>query len=177
MDKLKQGLTGCRLPEYMEEILSRNCCSVFLRMGIVREDDIYRFSYKPGHMNRMDYLKLSPYEKLLLIRAVIGLKENADRYLIRGDTYLLEPELIYWDGKGISANHIRIMFYPDMKRLKAEMKIILFAERIRRNEDREERELFEQFRIAAEGCDLNRIKLFLDKNIVRYENRCLNRAV
>ena len=68
------------------------------------------------------------------------------------------------------------MFYPDVKRLDASRKLMMFAERIRNDSDREERDIFDQFRKTIETGDINKAGLFLDKNIIRYESRALGKA-
>ena len=58
-----------------------------------------------------------------------------------------------------------------MQKLDFRYKIVLFADRIMNKGIREEREMAERIREAAEPGDMNRIKLFLDKAILRLENR------
>lgn len=176
MNKINQGLTEFRMPAYMEEILTRNYCSIFIRMSIIREAGSYKFSYRPGNMTRLAAMELSTYEKMVLIRNLIDMTEFSKRYLVPGENYLIEPELVYSINGGVHDRNIKLMFYPDVKRMKPEYKILQFAERIKNKNNREEREVFNQFRSAAEGGDLNRMKLFLDKYIARVENRMLNKA-
>lgn len=171
MQRIRQGMTGYKIPGYMEEILTGNHCPYFMRMSMVRDHGNYSFSYRPDKYSKLDKSKLTTYEKLVLVRSVITLAETAREYMIRPENYLLEPELIYSYGGRVSAESIRLMFYPDNRRLGLRYKILLFADRIRDADNREERELFEQLRVAGEGGDINRIKLFLDKNIQRIENR------
>ena len=47
---------------------------------------------------------------------------------------------------------------------------MLFADRIMNKGIREEREMAERIRSAAESGDINRLKMFLDKVILRIEN-------
>ena len=63
------------------------------------------------------------------------------------------------------------MYYPDVKKLEFRYKLVLFADRIMNKNIREEREMLDRIREAAEPGDINRIKLFLEKNIIRLENR------
>ena len=63
------------------------------------------------------------------------------------------------------------MFYPDAKKLDFRYKIVLFADRVLNKGIREESEMAERIREAAEPGDMNRIKLFLDKNILSLEGR------
>ena len=174
MQRIRQGMAGYRIPTYMEDILTSNYCPYFIRMSMVREKDEYSFSYRPDRYIRLDIPALGLYEKLLLIRTLIAIAEAGREYLIRPETYLLEPELIYSSGGGISADSIRIMFYPDIKKMAFIYKLILFCDRIRNDEKRDERELFGQMRSITETGDLNKLKIFLDKNILRMESRLNN---
>lgn len=171
MERIKQGMTGYRMPAYIEEILTQNYCDSFMRMSILKNKGSYSFSYKPGPMNRLDPAGLSLYEKLLLLRNLIRMSENTEDHLIGPESYLLEPELIYAKGGKVDMDSIRIMYYPDAKKLDLRYKIVIFADRILRKDIREEREMAERVREAAEPGDINRIKLFLDKSILRLENR------
>ncbi|MBR4092014.1 MAG: hypothetical protein IKK28_14370 [Mogibacterium sp.] len=67
-------------------------------------------------------------------------------------------------------NSIRLLYYPDVKKLDFRYKIVLFADRILNKSIREEREMAERIRSAAEPGDMNRLKMFLDKAILRIEN-------
>jgi len=171
MERIRQDMTGYRMPVYIEEILTQNYCDSFMRMSILREKGNYSFSYKPGILNRLDTSDLSLYEKLLLLRNLIKMSESTEDHLIGAETYLLEPELIYAKDGKVNTDSIRIMYYPDKKKLDFRYKIVLFADRILDKGMREEREMAERLRETAEEGDLNRIKLFLDKSIIRLENR------
>jgi hypothetical protein len=171
MERIKQGMSGYRIPGYMEEILTGNHCPYFMRMSMVRENEVYSFNYRPDKYRKLDKTALNTYEKLVLLRSVITLAETAKEYMIRPESYLIEPELIYIADGRVSADSIKIMFYPDVKKLELRYKLQIFAERIKDGNNRTERELFEQFRAAGESGDINRLKLFLDKNIQRIENR------
>lgn len=88
-------MTGYRMPAYVEEILTENYCKNFVRMSIIRDSGKYSFSYKPAGLSRLDPSKMTLFDKLLLIRNLISLSENASDHLIEGESYLLEPELVY----------------------------------------------------------------------------------
>lgn len=171
MERIKQDMTGYRMPGYIEEILTQNYCENFMRMSILKEKGNYSFSYKPGAFNRLDTSSMSLYEKLLLIRNLISMSESTEDHLIGAESYLLEPELVYAKGGNVGIDSIKIMYYPDIKKLDFRYKIVIFADRILRKDIREEREMAERIREAAEPGDINRIKLFLDKAIMRLENR------
>ena len=74
MERIKQDMTGYRMPAYIEEILTQNYCDNFMRMSILRDKGSYSFSYKPGGMNRLDPGSMSLYDKLLLLRNLISMK-------------------------------------------------------------------------------------------------------
>jgi len=70
----------------------------------------------------------------------------------------------------VDINSLKILYYPDVKKLEFRYKIVLFADRILDKNNREEREMAERIRSAAEPGDMNRLKMFLDKTILRLEN-------
>ena len=177
MDNLRHGMNGYTIPAYIEEILSHNYCPVFIRMSIVRDGQSYRFSYRPGILTRFRNEESDSYTRLVLLRSLITLNETAEEHLITADNYLIEPELIYTSGGSTEAGCVRLLYYPDARRIRFPGKLMMFTERIRDKSNREERELTDQFSEVLENGDLNRAKMFLDKNILRIENRVLNRAV
>ena len=67
-------------------------------------------------------------------------------------------------------NSLRLLYYPDVKKLEFRYKRVLFSDRILNKSIREEREMAERIRSAAEPGDINRLKMFLDKSILRLEN-------
>ena len=171
MERIKQDMTGYRMPAYIEEILTQNYCDSFMRMSILRDNGSYSFSYKPGNLNKLDPDSMSLYDKLLLLRNLISMSESTEDHLIGSESYLLEPELVYARGKNVDIDSLRIMYYPDVKKLDFRYKIVLFADRIMNKTKKEEREMAERIREAAAPGDINRIKLFLDKAIIRLESR------
>ena len=175
MGTLKHGLNGYRIPAYMEEILAHNYCPYFIRMSIVRDGDSYKFSYRPGKLIRLRTEDLDTYGRLMLLRSLITINEAAEGYLISAENYLLEPELLYTDGRGTAPGNIRLLFYPDVRRLRFSQKLMLFEERIK-SSGREERELMGPLGEILEGGDINRAKLYLDKHILRIESRTVSKA-
>lgn len=163
-------MTGYRMPAYIEEILTENYCKNFVRMSIIRDSGSYSFSYKPAGLTRLDPSAMALYEKLLLIRNLISLSENTSDHLIDGESYLLEPELVYAKGGKVDTDSLKLLYYPDVKKLDFRYKIVLFADRILNKNIREEREMAERIRSAAEPGDMNRLKMFLDKAVLRMEN-------
>lgn len=175
MNNVSQEITEYKIPAYIEEILTHHYCRYFMKMSIVRERDTYKFIYRPGNLVRLDVKSLDLYQKLILLKFMAGLFEKAGSFLISPENYLLEPELIYTSGK-MDDDSICLMYYPDVKRLGGARKLMLFAERIRNDSSREEREVFDQFRLNIESSDLNRAVLYLDKIILRMESRMLGAA-
>ena len=176
MDTIKHGMNGYRIPAYMEEILTHNYCPYFVRMTIVRDGQSYRFSYRPGRLTRLNTEDLDIYGRLMLLRSVIAVCEAAQGYLIGPENYLLEPELIYSEGGILTAGKLRIMFYPDIRKVRLPQKLMQFIERIGNGLGREDRELLSQLRELIEKEDVNRAKMFLDKHIVRIESRSFGKA-
>ena len=171
MNKIRQELAGYRLPTYVEEILAGNYCHGFVRMSMVKEQGRYSFSYKPGIYKKLEYKRMSLYEKMILLKSLIDVIENNKDHLIWPETYLIEPELIYLRDNKVSSEDVRIMYYPDLKTLNYRYKLMLFADRILDKKNKEERDASNQLRQSSESGDINRIKLMLDKQIMRLENR------
>ena len=170
MQRIHQNMTGYRMPAYVEEILTENYCKNFVRMTIIKDSSNYSFSYKPAGLSRLEPAAMGLYDKLLLIRNLISLSENISDHLIDAESYLLEPELVYAKGGNVDINSLKLLYYPDVKKLEFRYKIVLFADRILSKNIREEREMAERIRSAAEPGDINRLKMFLDKAILRLEN-------
>jgi hypothetical protein len=170
MQRIDQDMTGYRMPAYVEEILTENYCKNFVRMSIVRDCGKYSFSYKPVGLSKLDPSAMKLYDKLLLIRNLISMSENNSDHLIGAESYLLEPELVYAKGGNVDIDSLRLLYYPDVKKLEFRYKIVLFADRILNKNIREEREMAERIRSAAEPGDINRLKMFLDKTILRLES-------
>lgn len=171
MERMRQNMTGYRMPAYIEEILTENYCRNFMRMSIVKESDRYLFNYKPESYVKLDPYSMNLYDKLLLLRNLISMIENNDDHLISPETYLIEPELVYVNGGRVDAESLKLMYYPDIKKLDLRYKIVLFADRIMNKNLKEEREMAEKIREVSEAEDINRIKLFLDRNILKIESR------
>ena len=169
MERIRQEMAGYRMPSYVEEILTQNYCKNFIRMTIVRDGKRYSFSYKPENYTRINAQRMKLHDKLLLIRNLIGLIEESDDHLISPESYLIEPELVYQKECKVDSESIKLLFYPDIKHLDFRFKIVIFADRILDKSVREEREMAERIRESAEPGDINRIKLFLDKHILRLE--------
>jgi hypothetical protein len=170
MEKIKQEMAGYRMPAYVEEILTQNYCPGFMRMSIIRENDRYDFRYRPDSFARLDTSGMKLYDKMLLIRNLINMSERNSDHLINAESYLIEPELVYARMGRVDPDNLRLMYYPDVKRLDFRYKIVIFADRIMNKDKKEERELAARLREAAEPGDINRIKMFLDKTLSRMEN-------
>ncbi|MBQ6389146.1 MAG: hypothetical protein IJH90_05870 [Mogibacterium sp.] len=176
MKEIDQRLSGFRMPAYVEEILTHHYCPYFMRMSIIRDKDQYRFLYRPGSLAKINMAGLSTYDKLVLIRSLISISTKITGFMLRCNSYLLEPELIYSYAGRVTEDSIRIMFYPDVKNMDIRIKLMLFSERIRGDQSKEERELFNQLRELLESEDINRAALFLDKVLLRMEGRMLDQA-
>lgn len=176
METIRHGMKGYRIPSYMEEILTHNYCPHFVRMGMIRDGQSYRFSYRPGSMSRLNIQNLDLYERLVLLRSLITVNESAQGFLIGAENYLLEPELIYTSDGSTSAGNLKILFYPDVRRIQFPAKLMQFTERIKEGLSRDERELLGQFMDIVDGGDMNKARMFLEKNILRIESRSFSKA-
>lgn len=176
METIKHGMNGYRIPSYMEEMLTHNYCPHFVRMSMIREGQSYRFSYRPGSLTRLNIQNLDMYGRLVLLRSLIAINESAEGYLIGAENYLLEPELIYTSDGGTAVSNIKILFYPDVRRIRFPGKLMQFTERVTEGLGREERGLLSQLSELIETEDLNKARMFLDKNILRIESRTYGKA-
>ena len=113
---------------------------------------------------------------MLLVRSLISIGEATQNFLVGPENYLIEPELVYSAGNSTLAGNLKLLFYPDIKKLEFPRKLMLFTERIKNNSIRDEREVFSQFRDIMENGDINKGKMFLDKHLMRIENRSMNKA-
>ena len=86
MERVKQDMTGYRMPAYIEEILTQNYCDNFMRMSILRDKGSYSFRYKPGNLNKLDPESMSLYDKLLLLRNLISMSESTEDHLIGSES-------------------------------------------------------------------------------------------
>lgn len=171
MKEVRQEISECKLPTYIEDILTHNYCPNFLRMSMVREDNDYIFNYQTERYSRINIDKLNTVDKLVLLKSVIAINDGNEDWLIQAENYLLEPELLYSTNNNVSEGAIRLLFYPDFKRMTFRKKIILFAEKIKNKKNRMEVELIDNFKIICERSDWNRTRLYLDKNILRMQSR------
>lgn len=176
MNGVKQEMSGYRLPIYIEDILTNNYCPNFLRMSMLREDDRYVFNYSTDRYKKINIDSLDTYMKLVLLRSIVAINERNKEWLIKAENYLIEPELLYAIDNRVDENFMKLLFYPDFKKMKFEYKIIIFAEKIKNRNDKREVEVIDAFKSIAENGDINRLKIFLDKNITRIENRIANEA-
>lgn len=171
MKEIRQEINECNLPTYMEDILINNYCPGFLRMSMVRENNDYIFNYQTERFNRIDISKLTTCDKIVLLRTIISLNDRNEDWLIAGDNYLLEPELVYSLNNSVEDGCVRLLFYPDFKKMTFKKKIILFAEKIKNRKNKTEIELIDNFKNVCETSDWNRTRQYLDKNILRMKNR------
>jgi len=176
MESIRQELNGYKIPTYVEDILTHNYCPYFLRMSMVREEGSYMFNYNTDSFRRLDISKLDLYGKLVLIRTVINMAERNGEWLIKPESYLIEPELIFSMNQNPSEGYVRILFYPDLRKVRFDKKMVLFTDKIKNENNREEREMLGKFSEIVVGGDMNRAKGFLDKNIFRIEKRIQSNA-
>lgn len=171
MKEVRSTINEYKLPTYIEDILTHNYCPNFLRMSMVREDNDYVFSYQTERFEKIDIDKLNTYDKMVLLRTIISLNDENEDWLVKAENYLLEPELVYSLNNHVEEGCIRLLFYPDFKRMTFQKKIMLFAEKIKNKRNKTEVDMIENFKSICEMSDWNRTRLYLDKNIIRMRNR------
>ena len=171
MKSVRQEANECHIPRYMQDILTNNYCPNFLRMSMVRERDDYLFRYQTDRYRKLDITKLDTYQKMVLLKSLISLNDRNEDWLIQAENYLIEPDLVYSVDNKVGEKEIRLLFYPDYKQRSFANKIVRFAEKIINLHDEQETDLISQFENFAKSGDWNRVKLFLDKNILRMETR------
>ncbi len=169
MKELKEEVSECKIPTYIEDILIHNYCPNFLRMSMVREGSDYTFSYQTERYRKLDIGSLDTYDKLVLLRTIISMRDGNEDWLIQDENYLLDPELIYTVNNNVQEGSVRLLFYPDYNRKTFQKKLIEFAEKLRNAKNKIETDLFEKFTSVCELSDWNRTRLFLDKNILRMQ--------
>lgn len=169
MKNLKEAACECTIPTYIEDILIHNYCPNFLRMTMVREGSDYTFSYQTERYKRLEISRLDTYEKLVLLRTIITMRDGNEDWLIQDENYMLDPDLIYTLNNNVQEGCVRILFYPDYRKLSFQKKLLEFAEKIRNTRNKIEAEVFEKFKAVCELNDWNRTRMFLDKNILRMQ--------
>lgn len=169
MERIKHNISEYKIPNYIEDILVNNYCRSFIKMTIIRDHAKYQFSYNSGIYKRLKTDELDLYSKMILLRTIIVIAEMNEDCLIKPEEYLIEPELIYSNNNGVNENRIKIMFYPDFKKMNLITKMKLFADKIINIKDLEEINMINKFKDVCESEDINKIKNFLDKNIGRIE--------
>lgn len=166
---LKQGITEYSMPLYMQDILSNHFCPNFLKMTIVYNNNSYMFYYETGIKKKVDYSKLCTREKLTLLINLMTINFENEEWLIKGDSYLLEPELIYSIGNGVEFGNLWILFYPDFRHKSFSDKLAIFAENIKDKSNSEEVGIIEQFKLAIVSEEPYKARRILEKNIDRLE--------
>lgn len=166
---LRQSITGYDMPLYMQEILCNNYCPNFLKMTIINESSSYMFYYETGVRRKLDYRKLTTRDKLVLLMNLMTVNFENEEWLVKGESYLLEPELIYSMDNRVEYGALRILFYPDFKSQDFSVKIAIFADKIKNNNDSVECNYIEQFKNTVITGDQYKAKRLLENNIDRLE--------
>lgn len=174
---LRQSICNYHMPRYMCEILANNYCPCFLSMTIVKENDSYMFSYDTGYNQKLNYNAMSTLDKLILLRSIIKLNSMSEEWLIKADSYLLEPELLYSYNNSVYSDEMKLLFYPDFNRMEFGTKLILFMDKIKNTRNRHECELFDRLKAAVEEGDYNKFDRLAEKNIGRIRAENSDRAV
>ena len=164
---LRQSIVNYHMPMYMCEILVNNYCPCFLSMTIVKENNSYMFSYDTGYSNRIDFAKLDTLDKLILLRSIMKLNSMSEDWLIKADTYLLEPELLYSYNNSVYSDEMKLLFYPDFNKVSFGTKLLSFIDKIKDPRNKRECELMEQLKRAVVEGDFNKFDRLAEKQIGR----------
>ena len=164
---IRQGITGYTMPMYMREILSSNLCPSFLGMTIVKEVGKYIFYYETGIRTKLDISRLQFRDKLTLLMTLMTINFENEEWLIKGDSYLIEPELIYSVDNSVEFGQVKLLFYPDFISKEFGPKLCSFADRIGASCSSEEKDILEQFKNAILTGDNYKARRVLEKNIDR----------
>lgn len=171
MKNIKQEVNDFYLPGYMQEILTNNYCPNFLRMSMVRESNDYTFRYQSDRYKKIQIDKLNTYSKMVLIKSVLEIVEKNEEWLIRAESYLIEPDLIYSINNSVDVSSIKLLFYPDYAMRDMSEKLSSFGKKLVNLHNDEEVDLICQFSEIIKNKDYNKARIFLDKNILRMETR------
>lgn len=169
MKNLRQECKKCNIPGYVQDILINNYCPFFLKMSMIIDDENLIMKYQTNRYRPLNIELLDTKEKFILLRTIVNLIEKNEEWLIGPSNYLIEPKYIYTVNNSLSEDVIRILFYPDYTFTSFSKKIINFSMKLRKTAKSEDHYLFMQFEEIAARGDLNKIKMFLDKNILRME--------
>lgn len=165
---LKQSITGYSMPIYLAEILTKNYCKGFLRMSIMCENGAYMFTYDIERFSRIEIRKLDICGKLSLIETLIKLNHENEEHLIMADSYLIEPELIYSINNKVSRDRIRLLFYPDFKKMSFSCKIKIFTDKITDRRKQNEMEVLEQVKQLIDDGNMIKTLRYINKMKERY---------
>ena len=171
MKELREDVGECKIPTYIEDILTHNYCPNFLRMSMVRESDDYTFRYQQDRYKKIQIEKLNTYMKMILLKSLLEIVDRNEEWLIGAETYLIEPELVYSIDNSVDASSLKLLFYPDFSTVDLSTKIANFSRRITNLKDGEEVEMMNQFVDYVCANNWNKARIFLDKNILRMETR------
>ena len=171
MKNIRQEISDCNIPGYLQDILTNNYCPNFLRMSMVRESNDYTFRYNSGRYKKLQVDRLNTYMKIVLIKSILDLIEKNEEWLIKSDTYLIEPELIYSVDNSVDISSLKLLFYPDYAMEDLSTKLRKFCKKITDLNKTDEVELMNQLREIIGRNDFNRARIFIDKNLLRMETR------
>ena len=110
------------------------------------------------------------WQQLYELYEIYGEDSNIWNNYTKNDYDLNSFKEVFKVIKNVDLDSLKLLYYPDVKKLGFRYKIVLFADRILNRNIREEREMAERIRSAAEPGDINRLKMFLDKTILRLES-------
>lgn len=171
MKNIRQEISDCNIPGYLQDILTNNYCPNFLRMSMVRESNDYIFRYQEGRYRKLQIEKLNTYRKVILLKSLLELVDKNEEWLIGPESYLIDPELVYSINNSVETSSIKLLFYPDYSMNPLACKVANFSKKITDARKDEEVDLMNQFRDIVANNSMNKARIFLDKNIMRMETR------
>lgn len=171
MKNIRQDVNNCKIPGYLQDILTNNYCPNFLRMSMVRESDDYTFRYQEDRYKKIQVDKLTTYMKIVLLKSLLDIIDKNEEWLIGGESYMIEPELVYSINNSVDAASLKLLFYPDYEMNDVSEKVASFSKKITNLHLDEEVDIMSQFANFIQANNWNKARIFLDKNILRMETR------
>lgn len=166
-NSIKHIFEGYRMPIFLQDILARHYCPVFLKMSIVQMPDRMIFTYNDEGLRPIEVQRLDLIDKLELFRSVLGLCEETEMWLVKSESYILEPRFLYSSGQDFSQHKLRLLFYPDFRNVATTIKLSRFLDMLRDESVISEEEIFSDIRELVIAGDMQSARLYID--------RCLSR--
>lgn len=161
--KLKQYITGYEMPGYVSTILVNNYCDSFLKMNILKDRDTYMFNYDAGIRDIIHIKSLSTREKVELIETLLELGKRNDDHMLKGEDYLLEPELVYTLEGRVDKGSVKLLYYPDSNGVAFNTKLCIFADKIMSDQNENEEKTITRIKEALAENDAVKARRIIDR--------------